>query len=42
MAELHLTIIFHALTNSFFSVATVPHVQLFSRHHSTWTAKNQR
>src|SRR4029077_9118138 len=33
---------FHALTNAFFSVATVPHVELFSRHHSARSAENQR
>jgi hypothetical protein len=43
MAELRLTIIFTAsLTNAFLSVATVPNVELFSRHHSARPAKNQR
>jgi hypothetical protein len=43
MAELRLTIIFTApLTNAFLSVATVPHVELFSRHHSARPAENQR
>src|SRR4029077_7800967 len=43
MAKLRLTIIFTApLTNVFFSVATVPHIQLLSRHHPARPAKNQR
>src|SRR2546423_15620718 len=32
---------FRALANAFLAVATVPHVELFSRHHSTRTAENQ-
>ena len=43
MAKLRLTIIFTApLTNAFFSVATAPHIQLLSRHHSARPAENQR
>src|SRR5436853_633800 len=34
---------FHApLINAFFAVAAVPHVELFSRHHSARPAENQR